>query len=429
MQAGDRRETLRVLGLVETADPESGRSLDGLLLLDVGAAQRLLGMPGRISHVDLILTGGEAAVAAVARLAAAGRRAWLAASEQASTAAQLTAAFELNLRALSLLALVVGMFLVYNTVLFGVVQRRAIFGTLRTLGATPGQLFRLILAETLLLRRRSARALGLGLGYWLGQSAVRLVTRTINDLYYVVSVSGAPLTPETAVKARRDRASGPLFSPRSGPALEAARVEPVTALRPSTFEARARRLVPWLAAAGVVLALAGAAALVVARRSLLASFAGLFGVVLGHRAHGAGVHRGPDGRSLRPLASRLGPVGRLATGHGGARGEPHRRRRRGADGRRVGHDRGERDDRELPLDGRQLAGADAPGRRLRLGPVLGRRPPRRRALGGRRGARGRGAGCRRGGDGPAGPRAEPAGRGPARGHGRDAEPAARRSTG
>lgn len=41
---------------------------------------------------------------------------------------QMTAAFELNLTALSLLALIVGMFLIYNTMTFSVVQRRALWG-------------------------------------------------------------------------------------------------------------------------------------------------------------------------------------------------------------------------------------------------------------------------------------------------------------
>ena len=55
----------------------------------------------------------------------------------------------------------------------------------------------------------------------------------------------------------------------------------MTALRPSTFEARARRLVPVLAAAGVATGLVGAAVLALATRSLVLSFAGLSGVVLG----------------------------------------------------------------------------------------------------------------------------------------------------
>jgi len=309
VQAGDRRETLRVLGLVESANPEVGRTLDALLLLDVGSAQRLLGMPGRISHVDLVLT--DADVRSVARWLPPGAR-LVRASEQAEAVAELTAAFELNLAALSLLALVVGMFLVYNTVLFGVVQRRAVFGTLRTLGTTPGQLFRLILAETLLTAALGA-LVGVGLGYVLGQSAVRLVTRTINDLYYVVSVSGAPLTLATAVKGVATGLGAALLA-ALGPALEAARVEPVTALRPSTFETRARRLVPWLALAGLAVSLLGGAGLALATRSLLVSFAALFGVVLGIALVAPAFTVGLMS-ILRPAASRLlGPIGRLATG-------------------------------------------------------------------------------------------------------------------
>jgi putative ABC transport system permease protein len=311
VQAGDRRETLRVLGLVETADPDSRGALDGVLLLDVAAAQRLLGMPGRLSHVDLILTDAEPSAACVARWLPPGARV-VKASEQADSIGQLSAAFELNLTALSLLALVVGMFLVYNTVLFGVVQRRAVFGTLRTLGTTPGQLFRLILAETL-LTAAAGSVLGLVLGYVLGQSAVRLVTRTINDLYYVVSVSGAPVTLATAAKGGALGLGAALVAALA-PALEAARVEPVTALRPSSFETRARRLVPRLALVGLAVSLLGAAGLALATHSLVASFAGLFGVVLGIAlvAPGFTVELMT---LLRPLASRtLGPIGRLACG-------------------------------------------------------------------------------------------------------------------
>ena len=50
------------------------------------------------------------------------------AEAQKNAVKQMTAAFELNLQALSLLALVVGMFLIYNTATFSVVQRRSLFG-------------------------------------------------------------------------------------------------------------------------------------------------------------------------------------------------------------------------------------------------------------------------------------------------------------
>src|SRR5215475_16071493 len=100
---------------------------------------------------------------------------------------QMTAAFELNLTALSLLALVVGMFLIYNTITFSVVQRRGLIGTLRCLGVTRGQIFALVLAEALIVGLVGA-LLGLALGVALGRGLVALVTRTINDLYFAVSV-------------------------------------------------------------------------------------------------------------------------------------------------------------------------------------------------------------------------------------------------
>src|SRR5919204_372386 len=96
---------------------------------------------------------------------------------------QMTAAFELNLSALSLLALIVGMFLIYNTITFSVVQRRSLIGTLRCLGVTRGQVFALVLAEALVVGLVGA-LLGLALGLALGRGLVALVTRTINDLYF-----------------------------------------------------------------------------------------------------------------------------------------------------------------------------------------------------------------------------------------------------
>ena len=48
----------------------------------------------------------------------------------------MTRAFRLNLQALSLLGLLCGAFLIYNTMTFAVVQRRQLMATLRALGTT-----------------------------------------------------------------------------------------------------------------------------------------------------------------------------------------------------------------------------------------------------------------------------------------------------
>lgn len=278
LRLNDRLVTVTVASILTPQDAANRRALDGLLLADISTAQELLGMaqPGSLSHIDLILSADEAAALA-ARLPADLRLA--PASEQASTVAQLGSAFQLNLSALSLLALVVGMFLIYNTVMFSVVQRRAVFGTLRSLGVTGGQLFALIELETLVVAAIGA-LLGLGLGWLLGQGAVRLVTQTINDLYYVVSVRDAPLTLLSALKGVGLGLGAGLLAALA-PALEAARVEPVTVMRRSSLEDRVRGLLPWIGGVGLLLGVVGGLAVLALTRSLVASFAGLFAIVIG----------------------------------------------------------------------------------------------------------------------------------------------------
>ena len=119
----------------------------------------------------------------------------------------MTAAFRLNLTALSLLALVVGMFLIYNTVTFGVVQRRPVLGSLRALGMTRRQIFALILLEAGVLGLIGT-LLGLALGVVLGRGAVQLVTQTVNDLFFVVTVREVERARLDAGQGRADRRGG-----------------------------------------------------------------------------------------------------------------------------------------------------------------------------------------------------------------------------
>jgi putative ABC transport system permease protein len=305
----DRIETLEVAGILHPAEKDEAAALESVVLVDVSAAQKLFRLGDRVTRVDLIAAGDD--LARVARVLPPGARV-VGASEQAQAIGQLTDAFTLNLTALSLLALVVGMFLIYNTVTFSVVQRRAVIGTLRLLGATPRQVASLVLLETAAASAVGA-AIGLGIGWLLGQGAVRLVTRTINDLYYVVSVSGAPLTWLSVAKAVALGLGAGVLSALA-PALEAARVEPVEALRRSSFTERAGRLVPKVGAAGAALAVAGAALLALAGRSLVASFAGLFAMVLGLALVAPVATVGLMALAAPLLGRFAGTLGRLAAG-------------------------------------------------------------------------------------------------------------------
>src|SRR5207237_4182980 len=72
-------------------------------------------------------------------------------------------AFRWNLRVLSYISLVVGAFLIYNTISVSVVRRRAAIGILRAIGAARRTIFALFLAEALLFGIGGA-ALGVALG-------------------------------------------------------------------------------------------------------------------------------------------------------------------------------------------------------------------------------------------------------------------------
>jgi putative ABC transport system permease protein len=271
-----RAATVRVVGLLQPSDEISRRSLRDLVFSDVSTAQELLGMGGRLSHIDLI-AGADSELAALREMLPPGVR-LEPAQARSNAIQQMSAAFELNLTALSLLALVVGMFLIYNTVTFSVVQRRRLFGILRALGVTGGQLFRLILAEAAALSFVGS-LLGLGLGVLLGRVMVQLVTQTINDFYVVVNVRDVPVPPMTLVK-------GVIIGVAAGlaasalPAWEAMRTNPQNTLRRSTLESRAQRLVPWLVLAWLALGAAGAFLLWLRDVSLLVTFSGLFTVLI-----------------------------------------------------------------------------------------------------------------------------------------------------
>jgi len=171
LRPGDARVDVRVIGLLQPDDRVSEQALDDLLLTDIATAQELVGRPGHITHIDLILPPDYDTHQITALLPPG---VTLRGTQEAnSTLAQMTAAFELNLQALSLLALTVGVFLIYNTVTFSVVQRRPLIGTLRALGATRRQIFLLILGEALLLGLVGT-ILGLGLGIIFGRGAVGL---------------------------------------------------------------------------------------------------------------------------------------------------------------------------------------------------------------------------------------------------------------
>jgi putative ABC transport system permease protein len=272
--------SLRAVGILEPGDELSRRGLRDLLVLDIAEAQDLLERQGRLDRVDLLVPAGPEGDALLSRIQAVlppGARVEPAGSRDRAMAAMIQA-FDLNLRALSLLALLFGIFLIYSTMTFSVVRRRITLGILRAMGASRRAILRSVLGEAAVLGVLGAVP-GVLLGVILGRGLVRLVTRTINDLYFVVSVEGLVVPPEVLLKGFVLGVGAAVLA--SVPAVrEAVRVEPREAMARASLEDRARKLVPRTTVLGLSLGVAG---LLVLRMGsgIFTAFLGLFAVVVG----------------------------------------------------------------------------------------------------------------------------------------------------
>lgn len=281
VQGGARTAVIEVVGILEAEDRWSRSGLLDLLVLDVAEAQEILGRDGVVDRLDLILPDGDEGAALLARIEALlppGTRVEAAGAE-AGAMQDMLRAFDLNLRALSLLALVFGIFLIYNAMTFSVVQRRGMLGTLRALGTTRGELVRGILAEGAVVGFVGS-VVGLLAGIVLGRGLVQLVTRTINDLYFVVAVEGVTLSPGFIVRSLLLGTGATLLAALL-PAWEAGAASPRDAMARSSVEDRVRTLVPRAAVAGVIVLGVGAVLLALPTPGIEVAFGGLFALILG----------------------------------------------------------------------------------------------------------------------------------------------------
>ncbi len=274
---GRRSFSLRVIGLLPPRGPLDGRALRAVLLTDIATAQEVLGFEGRLTRIDLVLPDAAAVQALRAGLPPGLRL--VGAQARSTSLEQMTRAFHLNLTAMSLLALLVGAFLIYNTMTFAVIRRFTEFGTLRALGVGGGQLVLQVELEAALIGLLGTGA-GLLLGVSLADVLLGLVTRTINDLYYASSVSSVFLTPASFAKGAV-LGVGATLAAALLPALEAGRIRPRAVMTRSAFEARVRRALPLVAGAGLVSMGAAGALLLWPTRSLVIAFAALFGLMVG----------------------------------------------------------------------------------------------------------------------------------------------------
>ena len=267
--AGEAAARVVVIGM-----REDGTEDGPALVADIATAQEIAGRIDALSRIDLRLD--EAAAAALATDPPAGTVLVSALGED-QTLAELTRAFETNLTALGLLALVVGMFLIYSTISFTIVQRWRSIAVLRAIGLDRRELVGKLLGEALAIGV-TGTVLGLVLGRELSAGLLELVLRTLDDLYFRRALGSAESSGFIYVYSAAIGIGATLGSALI-PATLAARREITSASR-SRLERSAlvlaRRFafaaVPTLALAGLVLGLV--------ERGLAAAFAALFLVLV-----------------------------------------------------------------------------------------------------------------------------------------------------
>lgn len=276
LSAGSIFTQARIVGIIQPDNNTSRQALDDIVLTDIASAQEIVGLEGRINRIDLILDDDYDTSQIIDMLP---NGISFVDVNQGSALDQMIAAFEINLQALSLLALVVGLFLIYNTVTFSVVQRRKVIGIMRSVGATKAQIFLFILGEAFILGLIGT-VLGMGLGIIFGRGAVILVSQTISDLYFTVNVQGISISPFTLIKGA---GIGLLASVAAAilPSYDATRTSPAGVMKRSSEEEQTRRLVPYITLMAVVMNVIGVMLLLIPTDNLYLSFVALFFIIVG----------------------------------------------------------------------------------------------------------------------------------------------------
>lgn len=230
-----RPKTLTVLAVVSGSDiPVDAR----FAVMDLGWIQELLERPGKLSAVQLRIRDPERADQVARRLEQAVPGYQVSPPrERSAQVGKMLAAFQLNLTALSMVSLLVGVFLVFNTVSTSVARRRQQIGIIRALGVTPAMARCLFLGEALFYAIPGV-LIGAAGGVLLATKLTGAVEHSVTSLYALVSVDQLVLIPGQFGIAAVYGVLAALAGAWQ-PASEAARVEPVDALRRAVGEKRA----------------------------------------------------------------------------------------------------------------------------------------------------------------------------------------------
>lgn len=258
-------QTLQALGYHEGEQPltVSGQRLPplhsqadmapGVLLMDIGFAQQVLGMPQQLSR--LLLPKDFAATEPALPVEMAGQLV-LKRSGEENNLSRLTESFHLNLDALGFLSFAVGLFIVHAAIGLALEQRRGLIRTLRACGVSARMLIFSLCVELGCLALLGGIA-GVVSGYLLAGVLLPDVAASLRGLYGAEVAGQLSLSPLWWVSGVGLALLGALLAGANS-LLRAARLPLLALANPQAWhQAHAR----WLRRQGWVAAIAGVVAL------------------------------------------------------------------------------------------------------------------------------------------------------------------------
>ena len=297
---GEREIDLVLSFILEAQDGDSR-----FAAMDIGWAQELLGLQGKLTCVLFRINDPKNSrpVSERIRQIVPGDVVVQAPEQRSSQVEKMLAGFQLNLTALSMVSLLVGVFLVYNTVTASVVRRRNEIGILRALGLSRARVRWIFLGEAALYGVIGT-IFGCVAGVLLANRLVTAVSETVTNLYVLVSIDRFYL-PVWQIPVALLFGMGSVLVGAFIPANAGANLPPLRALNMGVLIERSQRpRLFWVLLSGGNLALAvGAGALALSGHPR-AGFASAFLTLVGfcflapHVTHQCGIWVGRMSRHL-----------------------------------------------------------------------------------------------------------------------------------
>ena len=184
IKLGEREIDLVLSFILEARDGDSR-----FAAMDIGWAQELLGLQGKLTCVLFRLSDpmNPGPVSERIQQIVPGDGVVQQPEQRSSQVEKMLAGFQLNLTALSMVSLLVGVFLIYNTVTASVVRRRSEIGILRALGVSRAKVRWIFLGEAALYGVIGTLS-GCLAGVLLANTLVAAVSKTVTNLYVLVSI-------------------------------------------------------------------------------------------------------------------------------------------------------------------------------------------------------------------------------------------------